>query len=174
MGSDMRQVAIVIVLGLLIMGCASRKTQVKTDMQKDIAYTLTEQSKQVDSSWVYQATKRDLSIVKLDKYTTTTTEVIYSAPDSTGVQYKVAERKQVTEGSSEADLKANEDKSSEQVQINRSEDNKSNQLDNKTKVATKEVKQSDARPPVPVYIIAGIVIAIGVYFLWKKVKRYIP
>lgn len=80
----------------------------------------------------------------------------------------------MTEGSGEADLKANEDKSSEQVQINRSEDNKSNQLDNKTKVATKEVKQSDARPPVPVYIIAGIVIAIGVYFLWKKVKRYIP
>lgn len=163
-----------IVLGLLIMGCASRKTQVKTDVQKDIVYTITKQSKQVDSSWVYQATKRDLSIIKLDKYTTSTTEVIYSAPDSTGIQYKVAERKQVTEGTNKTDIRDNDDKHTEQGNFNHSEGNNSKQLNDKTKIITKEVKQSDTRPPVAVYIIAGVVIAIGVYFLWKKVKRYIP
>lgn len=156
------------------MGCASRKTQVKTDVQKDIVYTITKQSKQVDSSWVYQATKRDLSIIKLDKYTTSTTEVIYSAPDSTGIQYKVAERKQVTEGTNKTDIRDNDDRHTEQGNFNHSEGNNSKQLNDKTKIITKEVKQSDTRPPVAVYIIAGVVIAIGVYFLWKKLKQYIP
>lgn len=156
------------------MGCASRKTQVKTDVHNDIAYSTKEQVKKVDLSWIDEVEKSTLSIIKRDKYTTTTTEIIFSEPDSTGEQYKVAERKQVTEEISETDLKANGDKSNEQVQINHSEGNKSNQSFDKTKVAKKEVRQVDSRPPVAVYIIAVVVIAIGVYFSWKKLKRYIP
>lgn len=171
--SDMKRVVSIVVVTLLFYSCSSRRAQMRTDVEVDVARLQTVESRQVDTSWAEKLEKMALTLAKHDNYTSTTTETIYSLPDSTGVQYKVAERKQVVKGNGRTVIESKKNKIAGKGGMKQSEGRENDNHIEKTSIDSKEAVIVDTRSPIGVYVIIGIIVLTGVYFLWRRIKRYI-